>query len=56
MKNEFGEDCEIYAFGYSLGSTSLLRHLGENQDGAGGIKAAAAISAPFDLSSTGIEL
>jgi len=55
---QFGKDCDLYAFGYSLGSSSLLRHLGSSLDDnqSCGLKAATVVSAPFDLCSTGIEL
>ena len=58
MKEEFGDDCEIYALGYSLGSNHLLRHLGghPNCHERCGVKAAASISGAFDLPTTGIEL
>ena len=58
MKEEFGNDCEIYALGYSLGSNYLLRFLGGRPDSneACSIKAAASISGAFDLPTTGIEL
>ena len=58
MKDLFGEDCEIYAFGLSLGSNHLLRHIGAHQDcnKLCKIKAAVSISSAFDLPTTGIEL
>ena len=58
MRDQFGEDCEIYALGYSLGSNHLLRHLGAhpNCKETCRVKAAVSISGAFDLPTTGIEL
>ena len=58
LKKEFGENSEIYACGYSLGSNHMLRHLAthENCDKKCGIKAAFSISSPFCLYTAGIQL
>lgn len=51
IKEKFGENSEIYAAGFSLGSNHLLRHLGshENCSKTCGIKAAVSISGAFDV-------
>lgn len=57
-KELFGEDCEIYAVGFSLGSNHLLRHLGSHEEchQKCKIKAAVSISGAFDLPSTIIDI
>ena len=57
-KEVFGEDCEIYAVGFSLGSNHLLRHLGSHSNchETCGIKAAVSISGAFDLPSTIVDI
>ena len=58
MRDLFGQDCEIYAFGFSLGSNHLLRHIGAHPDCEKicRIKAVVSISGAFDVPTTGIEL
>ena len=58
MKELFGEDVEIYACCFSLGSNYLLRHLGSHKDchKKCGIKAVMSVTGAFDLPTTGIEL
>src|SRR5450830_2087821 len=46
----------VYAAGVSLGGNALLRWLGESGNGAGFVRAAAAISAPLDLARGGAAL
>lgn len=47
----FGEDCEIYAMGFSLGSNHLLRHLGahKNCKKECNIRAAVSVCGAFDI-------
>ena len=54
----FGQDAEIYAVGFSLGSNYLLRHLGSHEECQAkcGIKAAVSISGAFDLPSACIDV
>ena len=54
----FGEDCHIYAIGFSLGSNHLLRHLGahKNCNSICGIKAAVSISGAYDIRATCVVL
>ena len=54
----FGENCEIYALGFSLGSNHLLRHLGSHKDcdKVCRIKAAVSISGAFDIPANTITL
>ena len=58
MREQFGEDCEVYAMAYSLGSNYLLRHIGAcpECETKCRIKAVTSISGAFDLPTTGIEL
>ena len=58
MREQFGEDCEVYAMAYSLGSNYLLRHIGAcpECEKTCRIKAVTSISGAFDLPTTGIEL
>ena len=58
LKETFGDDAEIYAIGFSLGSNHLIRHLGSHKDCSKkcGIKAAISVSGAFELPTTGIEL
>lgn len=51
IKSIFGEDSQIYAIGFSLGSNHLLRHLGahENCKEICGIKAAVSITGAYDI-------
>ena len=58
LRDTFGEDAEIYAMGFSLGSNYLLRHLGSHKDCEKkcGIKAVCSVSGAFELPTTGIEL
>ena len=58
IKTMFGEDSEIYAIGYSLGSNHLLRHLGAHHDckKVCGIRAAVSISGCYDIRATCIIL
>lgn len=56
MKKEFGNDSEIYATGYSLGSNHLLRHLGTHGDCKCGIKAGFSISSAFCLLTASMQL
>lgn len=58
MKQQFGEQSEIFACGFSLGSNHLLRHLGTHEDCRQkcGIRAAMSISGAFDVLSVGIDL
>lgn len=58
IRTIFGQDSEIYALGFSLGSNHLLRHLGshENCKEVCGIKAAASISGAFELPANSITL
>lgn len=50
----FGDNCEIYGVGFSLGANHLLRYLGDHPDA--GVKAAISISNPFDVLSTCVKL
>lgn len=58
MKEQFGDDVEIYAMGFSLGSNHLLRHLGSHKGCSKkcGIAAAMSVSGAFEVLCTGIEL
>lgn len=58
IKDMFGEECQIYAIGYSLGSNHLLRHLGahENCKEVCGIRAAVSISGAYDIRATCVVL
>ena len=58
LKETFGNDAEIYAVAFSLGSNHLLRHLGSHKECKSkcGIKAACSASGAFELPTTGIEL
>jgi predicted alpha/beta-fold hydrolase len=47
MRDKFGQDSEIYACGFSLGSNYLLRHLATHKDCNCGIKAALSVSSAF---------
>lgn len=54
----FGEDCEIYAVAFSLGSNHLMRHLGSHEGchETCKIKAVVSISGAFDLPSTIVDI
>jgi len=58
IKALFGEKCEIYGVGYSLGSNHLLRHLGahKNCKDICGIKGAVSITGAFDVRATCVVL
>ena len=58
IRSIFGQESEIYALGFSLGSNHLLRHLGSHEDckNVCGIKAAASISGAFELPANTITL
>lgn len=58
MRELFGDDIEIYACGFSLGSNHILRHLGSHKDCSKkcGIAAVLSVSSAFDLPATGIDL
>jgi len=58
LKEQFGNDVEIYAMGFSLGSNHLLRHLGAHKDCKKkcGITAVMAVSSAFELPATGVEI
>jgi len=51
IKGMFGDDAQIYAIGFSLGSNHLLRHLGAHKDckEVCGIKAAVSITGAYDI-------
>lgn len=51
VKNQLGQDCEIYGVGFSLGANHLLRYLGTHHQDHG-MRAAVSISNPFDVSAT----
>lgn len=53
IKSKLGDDCIIYAVGFSLGANYLLRYLGAHCHDTG-IKAAISISNPFDVISTSL--
>lgn len=57
-KELFGDDAEIYAVGFSLGSNYLLHHLGNHVDCQNqcGIKAVVSISGAFDMPSTCVDI
>jgi len=58
MRELLGQDVEIYAIAYSLGSNHLLKHLG-NHVGCKdvcGIKAAVSISGAFEVATASIHL
>jgi len=57
-KELFGEDAQIYAVGFSLGSNYLLKHLACHSDCQRkcGIKAAVSVSGAFDLPSTCVDI
>lgn len=58
VKEQFGNDVEIYALCFSLGSNHLLRHLGAHKDCKKkcGIAAVMSVSGAFDLPATGIDI
>jgi predicted alpha/beta-fold hydrolase len=58
IKGMFGQNADIYAVGFSLGSNHLMRHLGSHKDCGEtcGIKAAVSISGAFDLLSSSLTL
>ena len=58
IKSMFGNDSEIYAIGYSLGSNHLMRHLGAHKDCKDicGIRAAVSISGAYDLRATTVTI
>ena len=58
IKHIFGEDSQIYAIGYSLGSNHLLRHLGAHRDCQNicGVRAAVSVSGAFDVRSTCVDV
>ena len=58
IKHIFGDDSQIYAIGYSLGSNHLLRHLGAHRDCQNicGVRAAVSISGAFDVRSTCVNI
>jgi len=55
IHKKMGDDCEIYAVGFSLGANHLLRYLGDHHHDTG-IKAAISISNPFDVLSTSVKI
>lgn len=58
IKELFGDDCDIYAMGFSLGSNHLLRHLGAHKDckNVCGIKAAVSISGAYEVRASAVVL
>ena len=58
IKALFGDDCDIYAMGFSLGSNHLLRHLGAHKDckNVCGIKAAVSISGAYEVRASAVVL
>lgn len=55
IKELEGDNCQIYAVGFSLGANHLLRYLGGNYSNTG-IKAAVSVSNPFDILATALKL
>ena len=55
IKQQEGDDCEIYGVGFSLGANHLLRYIGANSQNCG-IKAAVSVSNPFDCMATCVHL
>ena len=56
MRDEFGQDADVYACGFSLGSNYLLRHLATHKNCSCNIKAAMSVSSAFDVLTSGIQL
>ena len=58
IKGLFGQDAEIYAMGYSLGSNHLLRHLGAHKDCKNicGIKAAVSVSGAYEVRANAVAI
>ena len=58
IKSLFGQDSEIYAIGFSLGSNHLLRHLGahKNCKDVCGIKAAVSVSGAYEVRASACDL
>jgi len=58
IKGLFGQDAEIYAIGYSLGSNHLLRHLGAHKDCKNicGIKAAVSVSGAYEVRANAVAI
>lgn len=58
MRRNFGNNSQIYACGFSLGSNHLLRHLAthENCSEICGIKAAMSVSSAFCCLTAGVQL
>jgi len=56
MREKFGQDSEVYACGFSLGSNYLLRYLGTQEGANCGIKAAFSVSSAFCCNTASVQL
>lgn len=54
VRAQFGQDSEIFAIGFSLGSNHLLKYLGTHNDCQ--VRAAMSVSGAFDVLATGLDL